>query len=421
MIRHMQERYSPLYFLASLGFGGMSVLFFMNLMHLTPHPNTPMPTFESIAATWDSAGIGMSSLIIIAYTGFFLFFGIHLYLLAWNIREFREWKSTDSYRNTTTTNAEVTLLAVPLTVGMTVNGFFVMGMISIPGLWDVIEYLMPVAIILYSSVGVLALVYLGRYLNRVMHEGFNFKANGGLNQLLSSFAFAMVAVGLAAPAAMSSVSTTVVIAFGLSMFFTVISLLLFLVFLPMGFMSMLRYGLSLANSATLWLSVPIITLWSITALRLRHGISTLAALQPDAATIPGTSIGVFVFLSTMVLAQLVFLALGHIAMRSNGYYKRFVFSKQELSPAAFTLVCPGVVLGVLSFFTLNIGLAKNAIFPAGSLGFTVILIGAYIVQIATLVLMAALVRNQLLRSIEPTNTSAEPSATPEMAGLSRVQ
>ncbi|MDO5719670.1 MAG: hypothetical protein Q4P05_02940 [Actinomycetaceae bacterium] len=399
MIRHMREKYSPLYFLAALGFGGMSVLFFMNLMHLTPHPASPMPTYESIQAAWATGEAGYRAAIILGYSGFFLFFLAHLYLLAWNIREFREWKTTDSYRATLNSNAEVTLLAVPLTLGMTVNGLFIAGMISVPGLWPNIEYLMPFALIMYGAVGVLALIYVGRYLNRVMHEGFDFKANGGLNQLLSSFAFAMVAVGLAAPAAMSSTTVTVVLAFGLSVFFAVISVLLFSVFLPLGVMSMLRYGLSLANSATLWLSVPIITLWSITTLRLHHGISTLGALTPNPEPVLTNPIVFFVFLTTMVVAQLVFLFLGHLAMRTNGYYRRFVFSKQELSPAAFTLVCPGVALGVLAFFTLNIGLVKTNLFPVGSAGFIVVLIGAYAVQIATLVLMGALVRNQLMREV----------------------
>ncbi|MDO5726951.1 MAG: hypothetical protein Q4Q03_03395 [Bowdeniella nasicola] len=397
MIRNLGERYSPLYFLASLGFGGMSVLFFMNLMHLTDHPDTPMPTVESIAATFSSAGFAMRTLIVVAYLGFFTFFAIHLYLLAWNIREFRMWKHTAAYRDTIKSNAEVTLLAVPLTIGMSVNGLFVMGMISVPRLWDVIEYLMPVAIIAYGSVGILALVYLGRYLNRVIHHGFNFKANGGLNQLLASFAFAMVAVGMAAPAAMSHTPLTVVIAFSLAVFFTMISVLLFLVFLPLGFMSMLRYQLSLANSATLWLGIPIMTLWAITVLRLRHGVATLALLKPDAEPIPGTSMGVFVFLAVVFFAQLVFLAMGHLAMRSNGFYRQFVFSRNELSPAAFTLVCPGVALGVVSFFFLNVGFAKNNIFPVGSPGFAAMLLATYGIQIATLVLMGALVRNQLWR------------------------
>ena len=402
MIRNLRERYSPLYFLASLGFGGMSILFFMNLMHLTPHPDTPMPTFETITAAWATGEVGYQAAIILAYAGFIPFFLIHLFLLVWNLSEFGKWKKTEAYRKTIGTNAEVTMMAVPLTLGMTVNGFFMTGMIFVPGLWSIIEYLMPVAILLYGAVGVLALVYLTRYLNRVMHDGFDFKANGGLNQLLSSFAFAMVAVGMAAPVAMSKQTIIIVIAGAISIFFAIIAVLLFSVFLPLGVMSMLRYGLSLGNSATLWLGVPVITLLGITVLRLRHGIVTLAALNPKAAPIPGTSVWLMALLAVLVLTQVAFLGLGHITMVSNGFYKRFVFSKQELSPAAFTLVCPGVALGVLTFFLLNVGLVKNNVFPVGSLGFFIVLGLAYAVQIATIVLMVNLARNQLLRTLPAT-------------------
>ncbi|WP_434726008.1 TsoY family (seleno)protein [Trueperella pyogenes] len=398
MIRDLHERYSPLYFLAALGFGGMSVLFFMNLMHLTPHPDSVMPTFDSIFAAWATDNIGYRAAIIAGYAGFIPFFLAHLYLLVWNLKEFFAWRRTDAYTAVRTSNAEVTLMAVPLTLGMTINGLFIAGMIFIPGLWNVIEYLMPLAIVLYGSVGILALIYLSRYLVRVMHNGFDFKANGGLNQLLSSFAFTMVAVGLAAPAAMTTNPVVVVIAGALSLFFTVIAILLFLVFLPLGVMSMLRYGLSLGNSATLWLGVPIITLLAITYLRLRHGVVTVAALNPNTPAIPGTSVWLAALLALMVAAQLAFLGLGHLAMTSNGFYKRFVFSRQEQSPAAFTLVCPGVALSVLTFFLLNVGLVKNNIFPVGSVGFVALLVAAYAVQAATLVLMASLVKNQLLRA-----------------------
>lgn len=398
MIRDLHERYSPLYFLAALGFGGMSVLFFMNLMHLTPHPNSVMPTFDSICAAWATGNTGYRAAIIAGYAGFIPFFLAHLYLLAWNLREFFTWRRTDAYTEVRNSNAEVTLMAVPLTLGMTINGLFIASMIFIPGLWDVIEYLMPLAIVLYGSVGILALIYLSRYLIRVMHNTFDFKANGGLNQLLSSFTFTMVAVGLAAPAAMTTNPTVVTIAGALSLFFTVIAILLFLVFFPLGAMSMLRYGLSLGNSATLWLGVPIITLLAITYLRLRHGVVTVAALNPNAPAVPGTSVWLAALLTLMVAAQLAFLGLGHLAMTSNGFYKRFVFSRQEQSPAAFTLVCPGVALSVLTFFLLNVGLVKNNIFPVGSVGFVALLVAAYAVQAATLVLMASLVKNQLLRA-----------------------
>ena len=69
------EKYSPTYFLSSLGAGGLSVSFFMYLMFLVPHPNTPMATFDFILlailkADWLSF-ISLFSLIFIVVFSFF--------------------------------------------------------------------------------------------------------------------------------------------------------------------------------------------------------------------------------------------------------------------------------------------------------------------------------------------------------------
>ena len=400
MIRNLGEKYSPLYFLAALGFGGMAVFFFMAFMHITPHPDTPMPTFESIQDAWATGGAFMKSSIAIGYVGMIAMFITHLSLLAWNFREFSQFRRTEAYKTLKSTNAEVTLMAIPLTLGMTVNGMFVAAMALIPGLWDIIENLMPLALLAYGSVGVLALVIMSTYLKRVIAAGFDFKANGGLNQLLSAFAFTMVTVGFAAPAAMSGNKTVVMLAMLGSLFFGSIAVLLFVVFLPLGVMSMMRYGLSLQNSATLWLAVPISTLFAITLLRLRHGLQTLETFSPDydGAAHPKSSILVLVMLAAAIAFQMSFLGLGHMVMRANGFYDQYVLGRETASPAAFTLVCPGVGLSVLSMFALHVGLVSNGIVEKFSTTYYVLV--AVIVAIAaiTLWLAVTLFRNQLSKS-----------------------
>ena len=44
----LREKFSPMCFLSALGAGGLSVSFFMYLMFLVPHPNTPMATYDFI-------------------------------------------------------------------------------------------------------------------------------------------------------------------------------------------------------------------------------------------------------------------------------------------------------------------------------------------------------------------------------------
>ena len=65
----MRERYSPLYFLASLGAGGPTVTFFMFLMFWVPHPGQPVPIFEDIAKAFATGGVPMQVAIAVAMAG----------------------------------------------------------------------------------------------------------------------------------------------------------------------------------------------------------------------------------------------------------------------------------------------------------------------------------------------------------------
>lgn len=397
MIKNLGEKYSPLYFLASLGFGGMSVFFFMIFMHITPHPDTPMPNFETISAAYSSGDTFMKSAIIVGYIGLIIFVTIHFLLLAWNLREYAAFRKTEAYRKLRTTNAEVTLMAVPLTLGMSVNGLFVAALALIPGLWDVLQVLMPFALLAYAAVGVLAIRTMLAYLTRIVQGGFSFEANGGLNQLLASFAFTMVAVGFAAPAAMGE--ATWVVAAGLSgaIFFGFIALTLLAIFLVIGVQSILRYGLATVNSATLWLGIPIITLSAITVLRSRHGLQTLSDLgAAGPQEHPASSPTLMIFLAMMLFAQFAILGVGHQIMRRNGFYRDYVLGREIQSPAAFTLVCPGVAISVLSMFFINVGLIQNGIVEKFSAGHYTLLGLAVTAAGVTIWLMITLVRNQLI-------------------------
>ncbi len=48
--------YSPLYFLSTLGSGGLMVTFFMFLMFWVPHPGRPVPIFEDIIFAFAGGG-----------------------------------------------------------------------------------------------------------------------------------------------------------------------------------------------------------------------------------------------------------------------------------------------------------------------------------------------------------------------------
>lgn len=85
--------FSPMHGLASLGAGGLSVSFFVWLMFLTPHPGTPVPTFESLALARTVPGQSLWILALQAAIAIFVL--LHLALLVWWLRKPSTLPSTE--------------------------------------------------------------------------------------------------------------------------------------------------------------------------------------------------------------------------------------------------------------------------------------------------------------------------------------
>jgi hypothetical protein len=97
----------------------------------------------------------------------------------------------------------------------------------VPGLWTIVEYMFPAALLAFMAIGVIAFRELGHFVGARLHKGgFNCAANNSFAQMLPAFALAMIGVGLAAPAAMSTFKLTAGISLVLSTFFIVAAVLL---------------------------------------------------------------------------------------------------------------------------------------------------------------------------------------------------
>jgi hypothetical protein len=217
--KNISKNYSPLYFLSSLGAGRLSITFFMYLFFMTTH-TTPIPVFNTILTAFNSGEIVAKIMIIIASLAILFFAIFHFMLLFSNIKAYQKFKQTANYTNLKTTNAEVQLMAPPLTFAMSVNVLFVLGAVFIPNLWDIVEYLFPIALTLFAIIGFFAMRIFLEYASRVfVSGGFSHDNNNNLSQMLAVFAFAMIAVGFSTSAAMSHNQTTSLIAIILSIFF----------------------------------------------------------------------------------------------------------------------------------------------------------------------------------------------------------
>lgn len=389
-MRHPSSRpadsYSPLYFLASLGAGGLSVTFFMYLFFWVKHPSQPVPVFEDIALAMSGGPLVQQIAIVIAYIGIAFFAFINLRLLFWNIREYRQFATSDRFITFRNSNAETQLLAMPLAIAMSINVGFILGMVFVPGLWRIVEYLFPAALVAFALTGWMAFRLIGDFLGRVLTKGgvFDVTAHNSFAQLLPAFALAMVGVGFAAPAALSTVPLTSGIALVGSTFFGTAAALYALVAAITGFNSMLHHGTAKEAAPTLMIIVPIMTVLAILFMRQDHGMHATFGAHTDA-------IDTLVFLSRVISIQVVFLLLGLLVLRRQGYFKEFIFGTGN-SAGAYALVCPGVAMSVIIHFWLNKGMVANGLIEKFSAGYWAVSLIALAFQVAMIWLVIHLNR-----------------------------
>ncbi|WP_432612917.1 TsoY family (seleno)protein, partial [Litoreibacter halocynthiae] len=146
--------YGPLYFLAALGAGGLTVTFFLYLMFWVPHAGRSVPVFEDIMAAFVAGTILTKIMISIAWAGIAIFSALLVQMLVWNLREMARFRKTEGFTALHAGNAESQMMAIPLTLAMGVNGGFILGLVFVPGLWSIVEYLFPLAMVTFVAIGV---------------------------------------------------------------------------------------------------------------------------------------------------------------------------------------------------------------------------------------------------------------------------
>ncbi len=373
----LRDKFSPMCFLSALGAGGLSVSFFMYLMFLVPHPNTPLATYDFVVSAllkgdWLSLVTAFSLVFIIAFAY------LHFKLLVWNTKQFNLYKKSKNYEDLLNSNSQITLMTIPLTYTMTINVCFILGAVFVPGLWGVVEYLFPFALIAFAIAGYFALKIFINYFTRLLTKGdFDFSKNNNLSQMISIFAFSMVAVGFAAPAAMSHNIIINSIGIFAALFFATIAVLFMFIQITIGFKNMLELGLGLETAPSIWIIIPILTLLGITIIRI------LFSLEHN-FNAPMSKSSLFVLTSIILSLQIVFGILGYIVMKKMGYFEKYIESANK-SAISFALICPGVAFMVFGMFFINFGLIFNNIVDKYSLAHFIVMLPFIYIQVKTII------------------------------------
>jgi len=338
------DNWSPLHFLSALGAGGMVVTFFMFLLFWVPHPNQPIPTYNDWMIQLSTAMPVMQGLIVIALVGIVFFGWKHFSWLLLNFNQYRYFKANNGVSKIIGTNAHTQLMAMPLAYAMSLNAGFIIAIVFVPGLWKIIEYIFPLSIFIFVLLGIWASrIYLCFFSHVLQHGSFDNTINNSLAQLLPSFTFTMIGVGLSAPASMSHNETVIGISFFLSLFFISTALFLGFIKLIMGMNDMFKEGASLSSLPTLWVVIPILTTAAIAIMRLSHGLHTLDL---------GQGASDIILLVIIFSLQIMFALMGMAVMKQMNYFQ-LLLSGEEKSPVSFALICPGVALVVMGHFVIN--------------------------------------------------------------------
>lgn len=379
------DQWSPLYFLASVGAGGVAVSFFMWLYMWIPHKGQPVPIFEDIAAAWAQGVPLTQAMIVMALAGILGFAALNLRLLIWNIGAMSRFKASEAHKALMKTNAESQYLAFPLAIAMSINVGFILGLVFVPGLWGIVEYLFPLALSAFVLTGLYAFTLIGRFLGRILGEGgFNWAANNNFGQVVPAFALGMIGVGLSAPAALSLNPVTAGTAITLATVFLIIAGIYAVVSVVLGLVSMAQHGANAESAPTLMIVVPLMTVLGILMLRVDHGLH----VHFEGHTGKADSL---LLLTQFLGVQVTFLLLGWAVLARQGYGKRFL-SGSERHVGSYALVCPGVALSVMLQFWINKGLVGAGLIEKFSAAYWSLSALAVVSQLSMVVLVLVLNR-----------------------------
>ncbi|MEA1989296.1 MAG: hypothetical protein U9N57_08865 [Pseudomonadota bacterium] len=392
------KKFEILHILAALGAAGMTASFFFAVNYMTVHPGKAFVDFDTLMAN-HIGQLDLLSLFIQLYIlGAVAAASLHFVLLKRWFKGFNVYRKTQDYQDLLNSNREVQLMAIPLTLTMTMNVFFILGALFIPGLFDsfsvfgftmqVIDPMFIMAGVYFSVIFILALKIFSKYFLRLIDGELDFIQNANLSQLLALFSFGMIGVGFGA----LGFSKIPEIAFiGTALSYTVIGLTVMLSILKfvLGFKSMFEHGINAQATVTLLIPVTVIAMLIVGT--YRADIGTMHTLGLDR----NTTYHLILFTIGIGVSFLIGL-FALTAMRNKGFFKAVNDNKTDAG--ALALVCPGFAFEVQLVLWLSIGMVNTGLITHGSTGYFVMWLPMITLQMITIYLFFKLLKqNKFLR------------------------
>jgi len=342
--------FSPLHGLASLGAGGLAISFFVWLLAFAPLGGLPVPTAEQLQLArqdlawsgWIDFWVMMLALLALA----------HYSLLIWWFHRSRV--ASHVHENLYSGEAHIFRLLTPLLLAMSINVTFVVGLVFVPGLWSIKEWLFPFALLGFAGLLLMALTRWQAQRRLVKQEGFTYQGKG-LVELFTAFALGMIAVGFSASAAMSEMAIWHTIGTVMAIMTGGFALVAVADVLRIRVRGLMGSPTAATATGSLLIGVPILTILGIAAYRLLMAGKHHFEMNLGAWSITA-------LLATIFLTQLlIFIIVTPKLIRHAGWQ---TLVKADPQGASFSLICPGVGLFVLGMFLVSKGLLATGLITA---------------------------------------------------------
>lgn len=385
------KSFEILHILGALGAAGMTASFFFAINFMTVHEHAFID-FDTLMTNYIGRTDALSLFVQAYILGAIGSAGLHFVLLGRWFKGFAQYKLTQDYQDLLTSNREVQLMAIPLTLSMTMNVFFILGALFIPGLFSeislfgvqmqLIDPLFIMAGLYFSGMFYMAAKIFGTYFLRLVDGELDFIANANLSQMLAIFSFGMIGVGLAAMG-ISKVPTIALIGSSLAYIVLALAVMLAVLKFTLGMKSIFTHGM--ASGATVTLLIPITVLAMLTVGLYRADVGMVHAFGvPKDTTF-------FLMLFTIGAGlSLVIGVFGIMAMKKKGFFKQLEF--KTLDASALALICPGFALEVQMVFWLFAGLVMNGVVEHGSTAFFMLWIPMIALQWVTIYFLFKLLK-----------------------------
>jgi len=371
--RDLGERYSPLYFFNAFAAGGIAMSFFMYLLWAARSVYSALPSFDVVVPLVTETDVVTSLVCLVALGGFLFFTALHVVLLRWNIQSFKRWQRTTPYKAFAKATDKTVLLAIPMTVTLSMLLGLCLLLIVVPFIFSLIEFILGFALVALIWLGARAVrLYIPFFENLVTQPLAEDARGNNLGQLISMLAFTTIGLGCAILSAASTIIIVLVVAYICAAFFLALSAFLALVWFLPRLSALTEARISPESAPLLWFAITPLCLGGLSVHFQNHTLASAFGAASDAGAFFSSFCLIYAFCGLLA-------SIGYFLIKSHGFLSRLV-QGEIYAAGLYAVVCPALALLLTGHYFLNAGLAQTGLIEPWGLWYAVFALPLVVAQ-----------------------------------------